>query len=61
LLFLINNNPEVKKNSVFGFWFLNYFFWVLFLFAFLFHFCGSNSYLWFLWVKGYFFVVLVLL
>jgi hypothetical protein len=48
LLFLINNNPEVKKNSVFGFWFLNYFFWVLFLFAFLFHFCGSNSYLWFL-------------
>jgi len=37
-----------KKISVFGFWFLNYFFWVLFLFAFLFHFCGSNGYLWFL-------------
>ena len=27
-----------KKKSVFGSWFLNFFFWVLFLFAFLFHF-----------------------
>ena len=39
LLFLINNNPEVKKKNRFsGLGFLIFFFWVLFLFAFLFHF-----------------------